>query len=778
MQLKAALLVAVAAAGVPATSYGQDAVNAGGSDKDASQRGGLEDIVVTARKVAENLQDVPVAVTAFTGEQLEQQAAVRVADIQRMTPGLYIREANSANTAATFTMRGQVQTDVVASLDPSVGVYVDGLYWSRAYGVNADLLDVQSVQVLKGPQGTLFGRNTTGGAILIQTNDPDPTAFSGSLSASYGRFDERAGTAVVNVPLVEGRVAIRASANFLKRDGYVRETNSGLDIGERDSWTGRVKLLAKPTETTSILLAAEVFKQDALTNPYRLRFVSRDSLANTEAGFELFGPGAPATRSAQGAAFLAGYIPGAQNSDNVTLIYPTRSYAKTQTYSATFSLDTFFGAIKAVGGYRAIKAFSPIDLDGSPINILRTRGAQDLKQYSGEFQVTGKALDDQVDFAAGAFYMRETGTDSNESFAITSLNANNPNFYSGAVANDSMGFYSQATWHPTEALGITGGVRYSVDDKGLKLSARTFNGATSAYRCSLGGTSLPDCTAQRTDSFAGVSYTLGVDYAVTTDVLLYAKTSKGFRSGGQNLRATGEASASFIPFRPEIAFSHEGGFKSEFLDRRLRLNVAAYYTTVNDIQRSTIVVSPTGQSATIVGNAGKIRLYGLEAEASALIAEAFRFGATASITKPKYVRYIDPNSGVDRRSERFRDVPEWTFSLSASYTHRFDFGRFRIGSDFSWQAKTALSTENNPLDPDNDAIIAATTMKAVGLLSARASIELLDDRLEIAAFGRNLTDRRGPMSALYLPAPLDIVSTQNREPRTYGLSATYRFGQN
>ncbi|MET0371781.1 MAG: TonB-dependent receptor [Sphingobium sp.] len=737
----------------------------------------LDEIVVIARKVAENQQDVPVAITAFSGQQLQEQSALRVADIQRLTPGLYIREAQSTNTAATFSMRGQVQTDVLATLDPSVGVYVDGLYWARAYGINSDLLDVASVQSLKGPQGTLFGRNTTGGAILIQSNDPDPSGFSGLVSGTYGRFDERSGTAVLNAPLVQDKLAVRLAGTFLKRDGYVRETNSGVKLGQRDSWAIRGKILAHPTETTTLLLSAELFKQDALTAPFRTRFVSSDAASNVQAGFTLSGPGAPATRAGEGIAFYNAYIPVTQNNDVVTLNLLPRSYAKTQTYSGTFTVDTFFGAIKAIAGYRKVHAFSPIDLDGSNIPILRTNGFQTLKQYSGELQATGKAFGDSVDFASGLFYFHESGDDGNEAYALPSLNPNNPNIFVGIIDNDSMGVYGQATWHPTEALGITAGLRYSADDKGIETRNKTFNAAAGAYLCSLAGAVAPVCSLRRRDSFEGLSYTLGADYRVNPDVLIYAKTSKGFRSGGQNLRAAGATSSAFVPFNPETAYSHEAGFKGEFFDRRARLNIAAYYSTVKDIQRTTIVVSPSGQSATIVGNAGKLRVYGFEAEASAILFEGFRVSATSAYTKPKYINYVDPTSGADRRGERIEGVPKWTYSISGSYKYDLGFGMLGLNADYNWQSDTPLQSYNNPADPDNGGVRAATTLKSVGLLSARASLSVMDDQLELAVFGRNLTNNREPTIALYLPAPLDIVATQNREPRTFGVSATYRFGQ-
>jgi iron complex outermembrane receptor protein len=168
---------------------------------------GLNDIIVTARKVSEKLQDVPVSVTAFSGQDLKDQGTARVEDLAQFTPGLQVIGSAADTDAPIFASRGQAQTDVIATLEPSVGVYLDGIYVARSHGLNADLLDIASVQTLKGPQGTLFGHNTSAGAILLQTNDPKLNETSGSVSGTYGRFNEADAAGIVNVPLIKDKLA-------------------------------------------------------------------------------------------------------------------------------------------------------------------------------------------------------------------------------------------------------------------------------------------------------------------------------------------------------------------------------------------------------------------------------------------------------------------------------------------------------------------------------------------------------------------------------------------
>jgi iron complex outermembrane receptor protein len=783
-----ASLMALLSAMVASPAFAQDGGTAGTTSASDSQTG-LQDIVVTARKIAENLQDVPVAVTAFTGEELERQNVRAVIDIARQTPGLAIREA-SGEATAIFAIRGQVQNDSLATLDPSVGIYVDGVYWARAYGINADLVDIQTVQTLKGPQGTLFGRNTTGGAMLIQTNDPDFDGVSGLVSATYGRFNQRIGTAVVNIPLIADRLAIRGAVRVEKRDGFVTNIFDGTkNAGERNNWTGRVKLLAKPTETLSILLSADVFGIEAEQRPGQLRYIA-PALGAAQIGFQLGAttfPTAIAAGLAEGANIIQFYKDNPYKSN---INHPVVNNYRTKTYTGTATLDTSFGAIKFIGGYRQVKGGGPggansstQDIDGTPYEIVwGVDGARKLSQYSGELQITGKAADGAVDFVAGAFYFHESGLDTSNSVALPALSGTNYTHYDGEINNDSQGVYGQASWHITDALTFTGGLRYSVEDKALTIrnSVQTPGGVTLA--CIVGGTTLANnCTAFRKDAYSGVSYTAGLDYKVTPDILVYAKTAKGFRSGGQNLRAT--TTTNFIPFGPETAISYEGGLKSELFDRRVRFNLAGYYTRVNDIQRS--IFTPTNPPATLVQNAGKARILGAEVELTVVPVEGLILSATGAIVKPKYLEYQeDLGGGVikDRRSDRFDSVPEYSASFSATYTTDVGIGKLMLHGDYSYTAKWAFGSYNEPTNPDNAAVIAASTVPAAHLVNARASLGMMDDSLEVALWVRNLTDNNDDLAGLLVP-PGETGTTGvgyaigiRREPRTFGITGTFRFG--
>jgi iron complex outermembrane receptor protein len=278
------------------------------------------------------------------------------------------------------------------------------------------------------------------------------------------------------------------------------------------------------------------------------------------------------------------------------------------------------------------------------------------------------------------------------------------------------------------------------------------------------------CSAVRRDSFSGVSYTAGIEYKPNDDILLYVKTAKGFRSGGQNLRASNLSQ--FRAFEPEVAYSYEAGVKAELLDRRLRVNVAAYTTTVKDLQRSTILPAPAG-SVSVLGNIGEARIRGIEAEVGALLFDGFRVSATGALTDPKYIDFSDLSG--DRRAERFAAVSEEQFSLMADYDTDLNANlKLRLHADYSWRSKQATDPYNFPANPNNDFVLRGTTSPAYGLLGARATLEI-GKNYEVSIFGRNLTNSRAVVSTLFV-RPLGFgANTSTQEPLTYGLSGTVRF---
>jgi iron complex outermembrane recepter protein len=768
---------------------------------DAAETATLGEVVVTARKVEENLQRVPVAVTAFSGAALQKQGAVTISDVATLTPGLLTPPGLAGDTTVIFEIRGQVQPDHNPTLDPSVGIYVDGYYWARPQGLNGDLLDVNSVQTLKGPQGTLFGRNTTGGAILIQTNDPDFKGVHGVVSGSYGRFNYGSESAIVNLPLIDDKLAMRAAFEHFAADGYAYDPNNNVHPGNHDRWTARLKLLYKPTDSLSVLLSAEQFQSKNII-PLRLGYISPSSPENLDVALQTGTPVATcfANRAACSSTGYQLLSKNVQLSSNSDVTPAPRGFVpfeevKTQTYAATATLDTAFGAIKAIGGYRKVGYTTVLNADGSGYNVHIASYPINTDQYSGEIQATGKALGNKLDFAGGLYYFTESGTEDELITGLPTLTQALGRYsvtqFLGDVHNDSKGIYGQASYHLTEKLSVTGGLRYSTDTKALTLYNGAYNAGTAVsippgaiFTCY-----LTSCPLSRSDSFNGVSWAASTDYQLTQNSLVYVRASHGFRSGGENIRATSKGN--FLPFQPEQATSYEGGVKSEFLDHRVRLNIAGYYTKVTDLQRTTSISDSAGHVTLLEDNAGQADFMGGEAELQALLVRDFRIDGSAAYTHPKYVRYIDPLTGFDRSHEPFANVPRWTFTVSPIFSHEFDVRRFELRGDFIYTSKMSIygqgfyvdnagvtrnATDGTPTSPaEAAAYTRALTSPAALIVNARASITVMNDRLELAAWGKNLTDNRDPIAGLALFGLGDVFH-YNREPRTFGVTATYKFG--
>jgi len=769
----------------------------------------LDEIVVTARKVAEDNQRVPVAITAYSGEQLQMQNARTLPDVATLTPSLQFAPAITSAAAVQIQMRGQVQEDTLATIDPSVGVYVDGVYWARAFGLTASLVDVANYQALKGPQGTLFGRNTTGGAILVNTNDPSFTkGLSGSVSATAGRFSQQSTTAVLNVPIINDKVAARLVYSGNRRDGYVREVNSGRMIGDVNDYTFRGKLLLQPTEDLKILVSAEKFHTDTLENPGRLGYFSPNSFAAFEAGLESLGAnGCFADQAAcvgAGNAILANDAALAKSQYRASLTSVPRSTLNAETYTLTATLGTSIGDIKAIGAYRKVNALiTDSDNDASSVAILDSSrldqyglyNDQKMEQWSGELTLTG-ALGESLDYAAGVFVFDEYGHDDSPSSTLTALgelNTQGPraiNDFLGDIDTKSIGVYTQDTYHLNDKLSFTGGIRWSQDHRSLTSHSGTYlldpnSAAVVGFICSF---PVQGCPYSRSATFNGVAYTFSVDYQATENVLGYVKTAKGFRSGGLQLRAAGAIPGSLGAFDPEIVYSYEGGIKSESFNRRLRVNAAGYYTHTTGAQRNTIVTSGN-TTTTVTSNAGVVDIYGAELQVTALLGHGFKVDTTGGYTHPKYVKFIDYN-GFDRTHEPFQMTPRWTATFSPQWTREIGAGPLSLRADFIYQSKQYNYPQGFYVGSDganHDAVTgdvtsaadvagynAANTDKAHVLINANATLTLLDGVLDLSLWGKNLTNLKDYVNTLPIPQ-LGFARSMLREPRTYGATATVKF---
>ena len=843
----AALAALLLAAG---SSLAQEAAPPPGAEPVAPA---VEEITVTARKVAENIQDVPIAVSAFSGDQLEKLNAVQVDDIASFTPGFSVRPHPGNQTALTLQMRGQIQGDILATLEPSVGVYVDEMYWARAYGLNTGLLDIENAQALKGPQGTLFGRNTSGGALLLNSNDPSFDGFSGNASVTYGRFNEATGDIVLNVPAGE-RVAFRGAFRIAKRDGWAYGIRSvdpatglpnntsattnvveknGKHYNDRDEIQGRLKVLFQVSDAVDLLVSGEWWNSE--NDGYARQMLYKVQLNNP------FPPN-PAGDDVAFRTPVNKYIAHQRNHPNAvgidafdcaysvtqppvnclesnlrddTTVY---TQADTQTYLAKLRADLGFGDLKVITGFRKVFTDGSVDLDGSSTAVHTTTLQQDLEQWSLEGQLTGSLFGEHLDYVTGLTVFGEDGYD--QSYSLSSRPSgdrrNNATRNYGAIDNQSWGIYGQLNWHVLEALTLTVGVRYSDDKKELDIRSANVNlsgaptglapgayvpgGLTDPCNAAgnpsgivgvatiTGATPTNDCSAEKTANFDDVSWTAGLDYRITDDIMVYAKASRGYRSGGHNLRAFNDAQ--FVPFDEEIVNEQELGAKLDLLDARIRFNLAAYHNRLSDAQRSSIVQTG-GVNNTIVGNAAKVENWGVEADAQLRPIEGLTIVPSFSWQDIEYVKYQDASG--DRSGERLGLVPPYLFSLFTEYRLQLSAVSAAFSLDYTWTDGTPSDRCTAAGDPVTDCFLAgdangqtpvqvsqdivdATTLPSGGVLGARATFGFVEDKYRLTLWGRNITDNRDRQGALFLAAPFrNYVSGQLREPATYGVTVSASF---
>lgn len=753
---------------------------------------GLEDIVVTARRREENAQDVPISISAFSGAQLQAQSAVKVTDIARLTPNLVITPAGGSGPGGVVIgIRGQVQTDTIATVDPSVGIYVDGVYWARANGANADLIDLDRVEVLKGPQGTLFGRNTTGGALSISTGVPDPSKVSGLLQGRFGNFGQHDFAAVLNLPIVEDKVAIRLAGNKLNNDGFNHNLTTNEQIGNQDTYTLRAKLFLRPVDALTIVASYEHFDVGQRARATRLIYAapfpaSPEIVAALASGgcLRAFAPSCPA-------AFVPGTLTFGQYA-NPADFYGTysgvdaRETANTDTAAITTTLDLGFATLKYIGAYREVASDSgAYDYDGTPFAVLQPRNVAKGHQWSHELQVNGETLADRLNYTIGGYLFRESGNDGSTTFALPAINPNNPAVTAGFATTRSYAVFGQATVRLTDALSFTGGLRYSQDKKALDLRS------TAAGNCALSaGTPLvrlPNtaCLVSQARTDSAVNYLASAEYKISADALFYAKTSRGYRAGGFNLRGT--TPNTYGSFAPETVTDYEVGFKSEFFDRRVRFNIAGFHSNYRNIQRGVLVPNGIGGVATSTINAGRARINGMEAELTARPITGLVLSGTLGITDPKYLEFNSAcptpypataavpcvNGVFSRANEDFERVPNVTWSASGSYTVPVPLGSATIHADYSHQSATQQVGLTQTLTP---ALAGFVRQPGFGLLNARISWDIADPKLTLAAYARNLTKTK------YYNYQLDLVNAglgyiigNTGLPRQYGVEATVRF---
>lgn len=764
-------------AGVAHAQSGGAAASASPNRAESPVAGQIDDLVVTARKVSERSQDVPIAITAVSADQMRDMQISNYSDLSKSTPSLFVTRYNANPAAPLIAIRGVAQQDVILSIDPPIGVYVDGVYLAHSFGLDAAMIDIERVEVLKGSQGTLFGKNTTGGAISVTSKNPYMNDFGGFIDASVGNYNQISVSGGINIPLVTDQLALRLVGAMSGRKGYGHD-GVGRELNDDKSRFFRGKLLWQPTDMVTVVISGDY--QKITNNGSASHLVEVNPLPSTTPGTPAVAPAFAAVAAESGLSptvlanlqtardTLVSYMYGQPNG-------PSGFYDSVGTTAQGGFFEGGGGSVdvtadlsddltaRSITSYRLFKRHDTIDIDGTPFSLLSASSIGKSKNFAQEFQLLGTA--DKLSWIIGAYANFEHADDISDSYAVTAVNPNNPNRGRADLYQDSKALFAQGTYELMEGLNFTGGFRYTWETK----ENVSGNNIGPAFTCNVPVQFRSDpavCSGKFRNKFSDYSYLASIDYKPNPDVLLYAKTSRGFKGGGQNIR--GSSVESFAPFAPETVTDYEIGIKADFLDRRLRVNAAAYHSLYDNVQRSARVLAANGSLSpvSLVVNAAKARINGLEVEVTAKPMPELTLAATGGYTDGKYKKFIDAQLG-NRTNEPFQ-VPKYTYALSASYEVPTSAGSVRLSADWNWRSRTALSP--------SAIFLSGASQPSYGLLNGRVSYSIDDEKLEIAAFIKNAAGKHYYAASTSLDNSLGYDILFPGSPRTFGLQLIKRFG--
>ena len=767
---------------------------------DAASGTTLQEVVVTAQKRTENIEKTPVAVTAISPEEIQTEEMSSVADIAKVTPSLAFANAVYDPFGTLVALRGVTASDNTLESEPPVGIYVDGVYQGATLDTNiSSLLDVSRVEVLKGPQGTLYGRNTTGGAINVTTNLPDYSGFSGDVNVRRGNFSTWETDGVVNVPLSSDVLAARLGLEYSDQGGYGSDIANDRQLGNAITTTVHGVLRFDPASSVNFLLRGDLTVGQSNGQLERMAYLQEGSAANIEGSVELAtagklispafgqsflgalppvltGKGTAAQLAIFGEGIAAGYaaILASIPSNPYQAALSPGAFAQLNKYSTSLTGNlrlTDELSLQSITAFLYQSRTFGIDGDATPFDIFvgsfpadRDAEYTNNHQFTQELDINGTSLNDALQYLAGFYLLRSDGNDSNIGEALPSINPAVPEVIKAAVGDQSTAVFAQGTYTILPELNLTAGARETWETKTLTSRNSTGQGAT--YSCSVPVAVGAPCAATFSNSYSNLSYTASLDYQLTNETLLYVRSGSGFKAGGQNERID-PSNGAYANFAPEKVLDYETGLKTQVLDDRLRFNADYYHTIYSDIQQTEVISIPGGGVTTVIANTGKAHIDGIELDSDVLPIPELLLRAAASWMIPKYESPVPAFS-----SGRLQEAPPFQGSVSATYTLPTSAGDAKVNVNYSWQGLTDFQPANH----DSFTSAPYSWQPAYGVLGARISFELSRTRTEIAAYGTNLTDKYHVVGAVdFTAAGLGYVIDLIGPPRMYGLELTQHF---
>jgi iron complex outermembrane recepter protein len=746
----------------------------------------LEEVTVTARRREENLQDTPVAVTVINSDMLEEMQIAGTTDLDKVVPNLQFHSYGTLtgnNSAAQVFIRGIGQTDATPAVDPGVGLYIDDVYMGRSVGGAMEMRDIALTQVLRGPQGTLFGRNTIGGAVLLTTNGPGEGAGN-TLRASVGSDDLMDAFAAFDI-LDGDQWSARISGGVRKRDGYVTRVFDGADLGDEDSLNGQLAVRYRPSDDFSFTLRLDGAKEDENGSPFVFHSINEAALF---VGVGSINAGCPNIVDGLPPPTLVGPLAHPSCGNDAQFKGPFTNGGTADAFSklrnrggslvASWDLTDNF-SLKSITADRTLKWAGARDADNTPLLILHTNYRSRSDQFSQEFQ--GHYNGEKLDGVVGLYYFDE------DSFDRLLVPISNPgtSYDTQRVSLGSLAkaAFTEWTYAFTDKLSATGGLRYTKETKSLQATMFNVSPATAAEPtplptalCPFGGTppTQTGCLFLSTTpfkrKFSDTTASASVQYRWNDAVMTYLSYSEGFKSGGFNQRynATPPGNAP-ISFGAETATTYELGMKLNPMPG-LRVNAALFTTSYDNIQMTyRLGVVP------LLFNAGKASIDGGELEISWSPNRRLQLDASAgyldsgfdSITPPPPFGTATPTATANLNS-RLPFTPDWTTHVGASYEFSLPNG---------WTLTPRLDTSYTGaqfFDASNSVEISQTG--GVTLYSGSVTAKSPDSKWRIALNAQNLGDKLYPVAGTSsLGTSSGYAEIIYARPRTFSLTATYGF---
>jgi len=761
---RALMLAIVCGLGMSAVSHAQSS-----DEEDTVSR--LNTVVVTSQHREQNLQDVPIAVTVVNQAYIESRGITSIEGLSTLAPNLKIEKTPGNTTAAQISIRGGVTINPALTWEPTVGLYLDGVYIGKTQGSVFDVADIERIEVLRGPQGTLYGRNTLAGAVNIISKKPSGE-FGGHVEVGVGNYNLRQARGSVDFDQI-GPFRIKLAGMLRERDGIIDIVDNPIagvttagprSTSELDTIDRKSALLSVQFDATENLVIDYAFDySDADQKPKfsQIIGVSDGNIFDPTSPFYVGGP--------VGDQFFGFPLDLYTNADRqFTGSVDGEVFEKMTTFGHTLTgtLDLGWGELKSITGLRSLEWDDALDLDGSPLPLAHTQRLSDYDSFSQEFQLTGDT--DKLSYVAGIYYFSDDGNTDNPQFFFGGANRFDSQY---GFETDAYAVYGQLDWKATDRLTLTGGLRYTNEEKSIDRRLTL-----------LGAPDIPLVPAGTSgnETFDSVSPTVIASFEAADNINIYGKYSEGYKSGGFN----GEASTAALvtrPYKAEKVRSYEAGLKSTFNEGDISLNAAAFYNEHKDMQLS--VFTAEDASGSDIRNAGEAHMWGLELEGVIQPTDNIRLSANYAYLNPEYDEFIvfdqTLNADIDVANDRaFPHAPEHTFSFIAdARVWSGSLGAVDLSADYQYTSE--YFTFPYALDRNAPQNAFNSQAEARGLVNARIAwteIPVAGNELEVAVWARNLFDEEYTANFIdFGPSFGGLTNGYFGDPQTFGVTLKAKF---